>query len=56
MPRPRKPRGRQAPRLPGPRVSIAEKEWFVGEVKRLGTNAVNFMRDRIFATMPGYKG
>ena len=61
MARPRKPRGRQSPRLPGLRVSDAEYKWVLAEVARIqaegyDTNLTKVMRNRIFGRMPGYKG
>lgn len=60
MGRPKGPRGRTAPRLPVIRVSPDELAWAELQVaerleRKPGYSLTKFVRDRVFAGMPGYR-
>jgi hypothetical protein len=54
MPRPKSPRGKESPRLTI-RMSQAEWNWLLDQSLRLERSLNRIARDRVFASMPGYR-
>lgn len=53
--RPKAPRGRDSAWLNPVRVSAKEKQWVLEQMAARGHSQQRFVRDRVFAAMPGYK-
>jgi hypothetical protein len=49
------PRGSGGEQLPPARISSDEWKWAMAEVKRTGKPLSVLIRNRFFASMPGYK-